>query len=181
VTDMNGRIAPAVRVFRYNASTRAAVQGFADVEIDGKWRVNGLNLMRDGSLKAGQLTPLIHNRRCSIDSIQIIDEALRESLTAAILTVIRSHVNRLLPEERVKPQPPELRKRDEQPAGTAANANPSPGKAIAELQNAPVQAKPAPATLPAAPIKPRPVQTVSAKPGVLRTLPPPLWLLVGRR
>ena len=38
VTDTNGRIAHQVRVVRYNASTRAAVQGFADVEIDSKWR-----------------------------------------------------------------------------------------------------------------------------------------------
>ena len=173
MTDMNGRSAPAVRVIRYSASTRAAVQGFADVEIDGKWRVNGLNLMRDGSLKAGQLTPLIHNRRCSVDSIQIIDKDLRESLTAAILAAIRSHLETLPPGERVKPpQPPERRKRDEQPARAAA--------ASTKPQNAPVEAKPASATLPATPIKPKPVQTVSVKPAAGNpSLPPPPRLLAN--
>jgi hypothetical protein len=38
VTNPNGRIAPNVRVVRYNASTRAAVQAFVDLEIDDKSR-----------------------------------------------------------------------------------------------------------------------------------------------
>ena len=86
--------------------------------------VNGLNLMRDGRLKAGQLTPLIHNRRWSIDSIQVIDEDLRESLTAAILAAIQSHLETLPPGERAKlPRPPEPRKPDEQPAASAKPQN----------------------------------------------------------
>src|SRR4029453_10885571 len=85
-----------------NASTRAAVQGFADVEIDGKWRLNGINLLRNGSIKSGQLTPLIKNRRVYIPSIEVLDPELRESLTAAIQGAIGSHLETLPPEQRMK-------------------------------------------------------------------------------
>jgi hypothetical protein len=180
VTNPNGRILSNVRVARYNASTRAAVQGFADIEIDGKWRVNGVNLMRDGTIKPGQLTPLINNRRCYIPSIEILDPDLLESLTAAIRTAIHAHLETLPPDERVKPpRPPEPRKPAEPPGAVAANAKPAPGKATAKLQHAPVQAKPAPATSPTAPTKPKPVQTVSTKPAAEKqpSLPPPPRLL----
>jgi hypothetical protein len=167
-----------VRVVRYNACARVAVQGFADIEIDGKWRLNGINLLRDGSIKAGQLTPLIHNRRCYIPSIEILDPDLRESLTAAILAAIHTHLESLPPDQRAKPaRPPEPRQTDERPTAVAASAPPSPGKATAKPRHAPVQAKPAPAALPAAPIKPKPIQTASTKPAEKPSLPPPPRLL----
>jgi hypothetical protein len=80
---------PGVRVIRYQASERVLVQEFADVLIDGWLRLNGVNLMRDGSVRPGQLTPLIAGRRCRIDSIQVIDENLRKVLSDAIW--LRAH------------------------------------------------------------------------------------------
>jgi hypothetical protein len=161
-----------VRVVRYSASDRALVQGFVDVEVDGWLRLNGVNLLRDGSIRPGQLTPLIAGRRCHIDSIQIIDDHLRKSLTASILAAIRAHLETLPPEQRVKPpRPPESRQTDKQPATVTAGAKP---------QSAPVQAKSVPAALPGAAIKPKPIPAVRTKPPAGNPkLPPPVRLLAN--
>jgi hypothetical protein len=149
-----GRAAPAVRVIRYHAVERAQVQGFVDIEINGVLRLNGVNLMRDGSIRPGQLTPLIHNKRCYIDSIQVLDEDLRESLRTAILAAIQAHLETLPPEQRVKPpRPPESRQPDKRPAASA---------------------KP----LAAVPIKPKPAGPAVVKhPAGKPKLPPPVRLL----
>jgi hypothetical protein len=163
-----GGAALHVRVLRYNACTRAAVQGFADVEIDGKWRLNGLNVMRDGSLKAGQLTPLIHGRRTYIPSVEVTDPDLRDSLTAAILAAIQAHLQSLPTDERVlPPRPLEPRKTDQRPQAAPANGKPLP-------------AKPQPtatlAQIARAKAKPVPVPPASARPPAL---PPPVRLLAN--
>jgi hypothetical protein len=172
----NIRVAPTVRVLSYRTTDRAAVQAFVDIEIDALWRLNGVNLLRDGSLKPGQLTPLIGHRRCYIDSIRIIDEAVRKQWETAILAAIRAHLETLLPDQQVKPpRPPELRQTDKQPAVVTARAKPSPGNATTKLQNA--QVKSASGTTSAPPIKPKPINTnpPAAKPIV----PPPARLLAN--
>jgi hypothetical protein len=152
--------APAVRVIRYNACERALVQGFVDIEIDGRWRLNGLNLMRDGSMKPGQLTPMINRQRCFIDCIQVLDPDLREQLTNAILTAIHAHLETLPPEQRVKPpRPPDRR--------PPASQKPVPAK---PQNTAPAHAKTAQIMLPAAPIQPK---AVTEKP---KLQPPPRLL-----
>jgi hypothetical protein len=157
---MTRQPALSVRVLRYNASDRVNVQGFCDIQIDGKWRLNGINLMRDGNVRPGQLTPLIAGRRCHIDSIQIIDPDLRESLTAAILAAIRAHLETLPPDQRVKPpRPPEPLQTGRQP------------------QTAPVQSKSVEAATPAAPLKPKPIHT--KPPAMKPKLPPPARLLAN--
>ena len=151
-----GRAAPAVRVIRYHAVERAQVQGFVDIEINGVLRLNGVNLMRDGSIRPGQLTPLIHNKRCYIDSIQVLDEDLRESLRTAILAAIQAHLETLPPEQRVKP-PRQSGPRPSTDRMPAASAKPS-----------------------AVPIKPKPVGTAVAKPRAGKPkLPPPVRLLAN--
>jgi hypothetical protein len=156
----NIRVASAVRVLSYRTTDRAAVQAFVDIEIDALWRLNGIHLMRDGSIQAARLTPLVNNRRVFIPAIEIIDENLRESLTAAILAAIRAHLETLPPDQRVKPpRPPEPRPMDKQP------------------QIAPVPVKPASAATSVAPVKPKPIHT---KPPVVKPkLPPPVRLLAG--
>jgi hypothetical protein len=171
---MNGinRPAPSVHVIRFITSERPQVQAFIDVEIDGWLRLNGLNLLRDGSIKPGQLTPLIAGRRCHIDSVQVIDGDLRESLTAAILAAIRAHLEKLKPEERMKPpQPSESRQMGERPAAVIAREKP---------QSAASQAKPAPAAPPRAPTNEKLIPLISAKPPAEKPkLPPPVRLLAS--
>jgi hypothetical protein len=164
------RTRPTVRVLRYQASERILVQGFADVEVDGWLRLNGMNLMRDGSLKPGQLTPLIGHRRCYIDSIQVIDGSVRKQWETTILAAIREHLETLPPDQRMKPpRPPEPRQTDKRPAPATAGAKP---------QNAPVQAKSVPAASSAALIKPKPIPAVRTKPPAGNPkLPPPVRLL----
>jgi hypothetical protein len=94
---------PAVHVIRYNPVDRRRVQAFVDIQIDGVLRLNGIHLMRDGSVEARDLRPLIHHKRAFIPAIEILDPGLLESLTAAILAAIRAHLETLPPEQRVKP------------------------------------------------------------------------------
>ena len=172
-----------IKILRYSACVRSDVQAFIDLEVNGWLRFNGIHFQRDGTLRSAQLTPMRNGRRVFLPAVEVLDADLRELLTADILAAIHKHLETLPPEKRLKPpRPPEPRKPDEQRTAAVANAKPSPGKAIAKLQNAPVQAKPAPATLPAAPIKPKPVQTVSAKPAAGNSsLPPPPRLLATAR
>jgi hypothetical protein len=145
--------APGVRVIRYQASDRAAVQGFFDIEINGILRANGIHLMRDRSVQPARLTPLVNNRRVFIPAIEILDDNLRDSLTAAILAAIRAHLETLPPDQRMRPP----RQTDKQP------------------QIAPVQAKPASAAV--APVKPKPIHT--KPPAGKPKLPPPVRLLAN--
>lgn len=155
MTDTNGRIPPNVRVVRYHTTPRAAVQAFVDLEIGDVLRVNGVHLMRDGSIGPPRLTPVIHGKRAFIPAVEILNPGLLESLTAAIQTAIHAHLETLPPGERMKP--PELRKSVEQPPAVAASEKPAPAAA--------------------APAKPKPVQTVSTKPAAEKPkLPPPLKL-----
>jgi hypothetical protein len=156
-----------IKILNYRTTDRAAVQAFVDVLINDTWRVNGINLLRTGGIKAGQLTPLVNNRRCYIDSIQVIDGDLRESLIAAIQTAIRLHIESLPLEQRVKPpRPPEPRQANQQPAAATVGAKP---------QTALVQDKPASPATPAAPVKPKPIHTkppaVKAKLPLLANFP----------
>jgi hypothetical protein len=80
------------------------VQAFLDVEIGGRLRLNGLLFMRNGNVKPGQLTPLIHGRRSFMNYIEIIDEDLRQRWTEAIRAAINEHLKTLPPEERMKPR-----------------------------------------------------------------------------
>jgi hypothetical protein len=159
-----------IRVIRYSASDRPVVRAFADVEIDGTWRANGINLLRDGSIKPGQLTPLINHRRVYIPSIEILDANLRESLITAIRDAIMAHLRTLPPEQREKPpRPSEPRKPDERPQKAAKPQN-----------AAPAQAKPAPTTRPPAPIKPKAMQATDTKRVAEKPrMPPPVRLLAN--
>jgi hypothetical protein len=157
---MSQKPSPTVRVLSYRTTDRAAVQAFVDIEIDALWRLNGVNLLRDGSIRPGQLTPLIAGRRAFIPSIEILNPDLRDSLIAAILAAIQAHLETLPPDQRVKPpRPPEPRQTDRQP------------------QIAPVQAKSVEAATPAAPLKPKPIQT--KPPAMKPKLPPPARLLAN--
>jgi hypothetical protein len=157
---MTPQPALTVRVLRYNARDRVNVQGFCDLVINDILRANGSHLMRDGSIQPAKLTPLVNNRRVFIPAIEIIDENLRDSLTAVILAAIRAHLETLPAEQRVKPpRPPEPRPMDKQP------------------QTAPFQAKPASAATFAAPVKPKPIQT--KPPAAKPKLPPPIRLLAS--
>jgi hypothetical protein len=148
------RSALSVHVIRFITSERPQVQAFIDVVINGWLRLNGLHLMRDGSLRAAQLTPLIRGKRAHIDSIQVIDRDLRESLTAAILAAIREHLETLPPDQRVKP--PRPREPDRRPPQTVA---------VAKL----------------APIRPKPIESARAQPALKPQLPPPAKLLANLR
>jgi len=88
-----------IRVVQYVASVSPIVQAFVDVEIDGWLRFNGLNLLRDGTLRPAQLTPWRNGRRLFRDAVQILDTDLAELVAADILAAIRAHVA-LLPAER---------------------------------------------------------------------------------
>src|SRR5262249_53675083 len=135
-----------IKILSYRTTDRAAVQAFVDISINDTWRVNGLHLMRDGTLQPAKLTPLIRGKRSYIDAIQVIDENLREQLMAAIRSAIQPHLKPLPPEHQVKPpQPPEPREMDQRPAAVRASAKPSPS--AKPPQNAPTQAKTAPVAL----------------------------------
>jgi hypothetical protein len=144
-----------VRVIRYHAVERERVQAFVDIKI-GILRLNGLHLMRDGSLEAARLTPLIHNKRAFIPAVEILDPRLLESLTTAIQEAIQEHLKTLPPEQRVKPpRPPESRQPDKRPVASA---------------------KP----LSAVPIKPKLAGPAVAKPPAGKPkLPPPVRLLAN--
>ena len=133
-TDMNGRILLQVCLVRYNASRLAAMQGFADVEIDGVLRLNGVHLMRDGSIGAPRLTPLIHGKRVFTPAIEIPDVDLRQQLITTILAAIETHLETLSPGERMKPH--ELRKPDERPAAVTASG---PARATQTPESPPSQ------------------------------------------
>jgi len=102
--------------------------------------------------------------------VEILDAALRESLTATIRAAIQAHLEMLPPEQRAKPpRPPESRKPDDRL-----------GEADAKPQNAPVHAKPARIILPPAPIRAKSLQAATTKPVAEKPkLPPPPRLLAN--
>jgi hypothetical protein len=145
---------PRVRVIRYNPVERTRVQAFVDIEIDGILRLNGLHLMRDGSIEAAKLTPLVRGRRAFIPAIEILDPGLLESMTTAILVAIQAHLQTLPPTQQVKPRQ------------TSPRPQPSPAKqqhataTLAEIARAAARAK----------------QPSSARP---LAVPPPSRLMIG--
>jgi hypothetical protein len=130
-----------IKILAYRVTDREKVQAFVDVQIGNEFRLNGLHLMRDGTLQSAKLTPLIAGQRVFIPAIEVLDANLRESLTTALLAAIREHVAALSPKQRSKaPRPPENR----------------PAKAPAGAQVAPPNGKPARRIiLPAIPEKPK--------------------------
>jgi hypothetical protein len=80
------------------------VQAFVDVEIDGWLRFNGLNFIRDGTLRSAQLTPWRRDgQRRFFDAVQILDAEPRALLMDEILVAIDAHIGTLPPEQRMKP------------------------------------------------------------------------------
>jgi hypothetical protein len=145
-----------IRIVNYTASASPLVQAFVNVEIDGWLRLNGLNLYRDGTLRAAQLTPIRQGKRLYIDAIQVLDADLSKRLAADILAAIHAHIA-LLPVER-RLRPPIAPKPPREPKSSAA---------------APAQ-KPSPS-----PAAIKPASTKSAPPK-LKPLPPPQRLLLPR-
>lgn len=92
-----------ITIVYYAASTRPDVQGFFDVEVDGLLRFNGIHLLRDGTLRAMQLTPLIAGRRMFRSAVEVLDADLRARLESEILAAIREHIETLPEEQRSKP------------------------------------------------------------------------------
>jgi hypothetical protein len=129
LTITNG-FAPTVRVIRYQASDRATVQGFFDISIGDILRANGLHLLRDGSIQSARLTPLVNNRRVFIPAIEIIDDHLRNALSAAILDAIQLHLKTLSPDQRMKPPRPPEPQQTAKPASAATSVAPVKQKPI---------------------------------------------------
>jgi hypothetical protein len=86
-----------VKVLRYHATTRDAVQAFVDLELDGWLRLNGAHFQRDGTLRSAQLTPLRNGQRLFIPAVEVLDADLRELLTADMLAAIHQHLKRDIP------------------------------------------------------------------------------------
>src|SRR4051812_25923860 len=95
-----------VKICKYSTSTRADVQAFVDLELDGWLRLNGIHFQRDGALQSAQLTPLRDGRRVFLPAVEILDAERREMLTAEILAAIHAHMETLSPEKREKPVRP---------------------------------------------------------------------------
>jgi hypothetical protein len=92
-----------------------------NVEIDGWLRLNGLNLLRDGTLKPAQLSPWQpgnSHKRLYWDAVQILDGVLAKRLAADILRAIRAHVAGL-PEKRRQRPPVALKHMPSQSPGPA--------------------------------------------------------------
>jgi hypothetical protein len=92
-----------IEVVSYVASVSPLVQAFVDIEVDGWLRFNGVNFLRDGTLKPAQLTPWRNGKRMFRDAVEIPDADLRELLTEEILAAIHAHIETLPPERRMKP------------------------------------------------------------------------------
>ena len=86
-----------VKILRYHATTRDAVQAFVDIELNGWLRLNGVHFQRDGTLRSAQLTPLRNGQRLFIPAVEVLDADLRELLTADILAAIHQHLKRDIP------------------------------------------------------------------------------------
>jgi hypothetical protein len=93
-----------IRVVQYFASVSPTVEAFVDVEIDGWLRFNGLNLLREGTLRSAQLTPWRNGRRMFRDAVQVVDADLDKLLSADILAAIQAYAA-LLPGERRRRPP----------------------------------------------------------------------------
>jgi hypothetical protein len=88
-----------IRIVHYVPSVSPLVEAFVDIEVDSWVRYNGLNLLRDGTLRPAQLTPFRNGQRLFRDAVQILDTDLAQLVAADILAAIRTHVA-LLPAER---------------------------------------------------------------------------------
>ena len=81
-----------IRIVWYVPSISPLVQAFVDVEIDGWLRFNGLNFLRDGTLRAAQLTPPRDGKGLFRGAVQILDADLSKLLAADIVAAIRAHI-----------------------------------------------------------------------------------------
>jgi hypothetical protein len=97
-----------IKILNYRALSSPLVMAFVDIELDGWLRFIGLNLMRDGSLRAAQLKTRSGSREgwLYFPAIVIPDDDLRELLISEILAAIRAHVASLPPEKRMRPPRP---------------------------------------------------------------------------
>jgi hypothetical protein len=92
-----------VKVVGYFTSVSPLVRAFVDVELDGWLRFNGINFLRDGTLKPAQLTPVRDGRRMFRDTVQVLDADLAALLADDILTAIARHLETIPPEKHSKP------------------------------------------------------------------------------
>jgi hypothetical protein len=94
-----------IRIINYHAISNLKVQAFVDIELDGWLRFVGLNLMRDGSLRAAQLKTRSGSREgwLYFPAVVIPDDDLRELLASEILAAIHAYVATLPPDQRMRP------------------------------------------------------------------------------
>ena len=144
-----------IKVMNYMASTSPLVQGFADVELNGWLRLNGLNLLRNHTLKSSQLTAFRNGKREYLSAVVVVDPDLRTLLETEILSAITGYLATLPESQRMRPP----REQRERPVQTKP-AEPVPP--VAQVQAKPVPERPKP---------------TNANKSLIRSLP----LLAGRR
>jgi hypothetical protein len=115
-----------IRIVRYAPSISPLVQAFVDVEIDAWLRFNGLNFLRDGTLRPAQLTPWRDGKRLFYDAVQILDADLSKLVAADILIAIRAHMALLPPEQRLLPPAPPKSPTPASPSAAGRWAKPLP-------------------------------------------------------
>jgi hypothetical protein len=138
-----------IKIVSYTASASRTVQAFVDAEIDGWIRVNGLNWMRDGTIRSAQLTPWGNGKRLFRDAVQILNDDLSKLLAADILMAISQHVAMLPPQERIKApltaeERPVFKQRAKQRPETTGNktaATTGPANGAPERNSAPARSQ----------------------------------------
>ena len=95
-----------VRIIHYTASTSPLVEAFIDIELYGWLRFNGLNLLRDGTLRSSQLTPWRSGKRWFRNAIEILASDRAKLLAAEILSAIQAYRATLPATERWRPPAP---------------------------------------------------------------------------
>ena len=151
-----------IKIASYMPSTSPLAMAFVDIVVDGWLRINGLNFLRDGSLKSPQLRYDRNGQRNWLSAVVVIDDDLRELLAGDILAAINKYAASLPPEQRMRPPRPP------RPAAVEKVIMPAtvtvPKKIILPVKVA------------AAVIAAKPVE-----PAAKKTLPPPGRLLTGAR
>lgn len=92
-----------IKILRYTPTPRDLVQGFCDLEIDGWIRLNGLHLLRDGSVQSAKLTPFVKGRRLFISAIEIMSPTIHTGLSRDIADAIGRYLEALPPDKRSLP------------------------------------------------------------------------------
>ncbi|MGA7239442.1 MAG: hypothetical protein WBY44_27420 [Bryobacteraceae bacterium] len=134
-----------IKVVGYAPSTSVLVMAFADIVFDGWLRINGVNFLRDGSLKSPQLRYDRNGQRNWLSALAVPDPDLRELLAGDILAAINKYVATLPPEERMRPPRPPAAKPEKvaMPVTVAA-----PKKIVLPVKVMPKAVEPAVKTLP---------------------------------